>query len=75
MMTAAQKTMMREFVQDYYALMETYWTPTPSSAYWDRFTDDALKLISKYQTSDATLNGFISNIVAAFLNSREEMLA
>ena len=74
-MTPAQKTMMREFNQEYFALLEKYWNPNTSDVYWDELTDAAMSLLDRFQTHDRVLSDFISNIVAAFLNSREEMLA
>lgn len=73
-MTPAQKTMMRDFNQKFFALMEKYWNPTDSDEYWDALTDDAMKLIEQFQSSDVVLNNFLSTIVATFLNSREELI-
>ena len=73
-MTNSQKVMMKEFEQNLFKLWETYWNPTDSDDYWDGLTDDAMSLISKFQTKDAVLNNFLSNIVVAFMNSREELM-
>lgn len=72
-MTPAQKTMMREFDQRFFELLEKYWNPTDSDDYWDKLTEDAMQLIAQFQSSDVVLNNFLSNIVVAFLNSREEL--
>lgn len=74
-MTSAQKVMMRDFNDQFFALMEKYWNPSDSDAYWDALTDEAMALISKFQTSDGKLNNYIQSIVATFLNSREDVLA
>lgn len=73
--TIAQKNMMREFNEKFLALMEKYWTPNNSDVYWDNLTADAMELLEQFQTSDSILNEFLSNIVAAFLNSREDIIA
>ena len=73
-MSAAQKTMMREFNQKFFKLMEKYWNPTDSDEYWDDLTEDATKLIDYFQSSDLVTNKFLSNVVVAFMNSREDML-
>jgi RNAse (barnase) inhibitor barstar len=74
-MNPAQKVMLRDFNIQFFNLTEKYWNPSDSDAYWDALTDDAMELISKFQTSDAKLNNYIQSIVATFLNSREDMLA
>ena len=74
-MTAAQKVMMRDFQQQFSRLIETYWNPNTSDEYWDSLTDEAMSLLEKFQTSDTILNGFLSNLVAAFLNSREDIIS
>ena len=74
-MNPAQKVMLRDFNLQFFNLTEKYWNPSDSDAYWDALTDDAMELISKFQTSDAKLNNYIQSIVATFLNSREDMLA
>lgn len=74
-MNPAQKVMLRDFNIQFFDLTEKYWNPSDSDAYWDALTDDAMELISKFQTSDAKLNNYIQSIVATFLNSREDMLA
>lgn len=74
-MNPAQKVMLRDFNIQFFNLTENYWNPSDSDAYWDALTDDAMELISKFQTSDAKLNNYIQSIVATFLNSREDMLA
>jgi hypothetical protein len=73
-MTKAQKTMMNEFHQKLLELWEKYWNPDDSDSYWDDLTDDAMALISQFQTKNPTMNAFISNMVVAFLNSREELI-
>jgi RNAse (barnase) inhibitor barstar len=73
-MTAAQKTMMREFNQKFFALQEKHWNPVNNDSYWDLLTDDAMSLLSEFQSNDNALNNFLSAVVAAFLNSREEVL-
>ena len=72
-MSAAQKTMMRDFNQQFFELQVKYWTPIDTDEYWDALTSDAMDLIGHFQSSDSVLNNFLSNIVVAFLNSREEM--
>ena len=74
-MNPAQKVMLRDFNIQFFNLTEKYWNPSDSDAYWDALTDDAMELISKFQTSDVKLNNYIQSIVATFLNSREDMLA
>lgn len=74
-MTKAQKIMMREFSKSLFDLWENYWIPSNDDNYWDALTDDAMTLISKFQTNDPVFNNFLSNVVVAFLNSREEMCA
>ena len=74
-MNPAQKVMLRDFNIQFFNLTEKYWNPSDSDAFWDALTDDAMELISKFQTSDAKLNNYIQSIVATFLNSREDMLA
>lgn len=71
-MTIAQKTMMTDFTSRYFELLEKYWNPSPDDEYWDGLTDDAMKLISEFNTTDIALNNFLQNIVVAFLNSRED---
>ena len=73
-MTAAQKTMMRDFNQKFFALMEDYWNPTNADGYWDDLTDASVKLLGQFHSSDAALNSFLSNIVVTFLNSREDFV-
>lgn len=72
-MTASQKIMMRDFHQRFFELMEKYWNPADSDKYWDDLTEDAMKLIGQFQSSNKIQNGFLSNVVVAFLNSREEL--
>lgn len=74
-MNPAQKVILRDFNIQFFNLTEKYWNPSDSDAYWDALTDDAMELISKFQTSDVKLNNYIQSIVATFLNSREDMLA
>lgn len=74
-MTTAQKVMMRDFHQQFSRLLEQYWNPNGTDEYWDELTDEAMALLTRFHTSDANLNNFLSNIVAAFLNSREAMIA
>ena len=69
----AKNVMMRDFYADMTKFSEKYWQVSNSESYWDSLTDDATALISKYQTDDMVTNNLITNIVAAFLNSREEM--
>jgi hypothetical protein len=73
-MTVAQKTMMRDFNQKFFELLENYWNPINSDEYWDKLTDDAMDLICQFQTKDAVTNSLISNLVSAFLNSREDAM-
>lgn len=73
-MTVAQKTMMRDFNQKFFELLEKYWNPMNSDEYWDNLTDDAMDLICQFQTKDAVTNSLISNLVSAFLNSREDAM-
>ena len=73
-MTRSQKVMMREFEQQMFDLWEKHWNPTDSDEYWDELVVDATNLISNFQTKDIALNNFFSNIVATFLNSREELV-
>ena len=74
-MSPAQKVMMRDFNIQFFALTEKYWNPSDDDAYWDALTDEAMELISKFHTSNTKLNNYIQSIVAAFLNSREDLLA
>jgi hypothetical protein len=74
-MSIAQKQMMSEFYNEFFILQEKYWNPLDSDEYWDKLTDEAMLLIGKFQTADMALNNFLSNVVVAFLNSREEMIA
>lgn len=74
-MTLAQKTMMRDFNQKFFELCEKYWNPIDSDEYWDELTDAAMTLICQFQTKDTVVNNLISNLVAAFLNSREDAMA
>lgn len=74
-MNSSQKTIMRDFATQYYALMEKYWNPSTDDTYWDDITDDAMQLISRFQTKDVVLNSFLQNIVVAFVNSREELIS
>lgn len=72
-MTNAQKTMMRDFEQKLFALWEEYWNPNDSDEYWDGLTEAAMDLINQFQSKDTVMNNFLSNVVVAFLNSREEL--
>jgi hypothetical protein len=74
-MTASQKMMIKDFSEQYFSLMEKYWNSTSDDAYWDGLTEDAMELISRFQTEDAILNNFLQNIVVAFMNSREESIS
>jgi hypothetical protein len=74
-MTASQKMMIKDFSEQYFSLMEKYWNSTSDDAYWDSLTEDAMELISRFQTEDAILNNFLQNIVVAFMNSREESIS
>jgi hypothetical protein len=67
--------MMKDFNKELFKLCEKYWNPIDEDTYWDQLTDDAMSLISQFQTNDAVMNNFLSNIVVAFLNSREELSA
>ena len=73
-MTLAQKTMMRDFNQKFFELWEKYWNPINSDEYWDELTDAAMDLIRQFQTKDVVVNNLISNLVATFLNSREDAM-
>ena len=73
-MTVAQKTMMRDFNQKFFELWEKYWNPINSDEYWDELTDAAMDLICQFQTKDVVVNNLISNLVATFLNSREDAM-
>jgi hypothetical protein len=72
-MSAAQKVMMRDFNERFFGLMERFWNPENSEMYWDQLTEEAMNLLAQFQSRDPALNGFLFNIVSAFLNSREEM--
>lgn len=72
-MTKAQKVMMNDFNQKFFALQERYWNPDDNDAYWDQLTDEAMDLLEQFHSSDIALNSYLSNIVADFLNSREEV--
>lgn len=72
-MTNAQKVMMRDFQQQFFNLLEKYWNPQNSDAYWDALTDEATSLLERFQSHDTVLNSFLLNMVTAFLNSREDM--
>lgn len=74
-MTNAQKVMMRDFTEQMFEMWEKYWVPDDSDMYWDDLAEEAMSLIGRFQTRDAAHNGFLSNIVVAFLNSREELSA
>lgn len=74
-MSPAQKVMMRDFNDQFFELTAKYWNPSDSDEYWDALTDDAMELIGKFHTSNTKLNNYIQSIVAAFLNSREDLLA
>ena len=74
-MSPAQKVMMRDFNIQFFELTEKYWNPSDDDAYWDALTDEAMELIGKFHTSNTKLNNYIQSIVAAFLNSREDLLA
>jgi hypothetical protein len=72
-MSPAQRVMMRDFDKSFFALMEKFWNPDNSDQYWDSLTEDAMNLLARFHTRDMTLNNMFSNMVAAFLNSREDM--
>ena len=73
-MTKAQRLVVKDFEGKFFKLLEKYWNPVDSDTYWDKLTDDAMALIAEFQSSDRALNNFLSNVVASFLNSREEAL-
>ena len=73
-MTKAQRLVMKDFGEKFSELLEKYWNPIDSDDYWDNLTGDAMDLIAEFQSSDKVLNNFLSNMVASFLNSREEAL-
>ena len=73
-MNIAQKTMMSDFNRRFFELLEKHWNPIESDQYWDCLTDDAMKLVEDFQSSNLATNNFVVNIVSAFMNSREEML-
>lgn len=70
----AQKTLVEDFKDQFFALMEKYWNPIACDEYWDSVTDEAMSLIDRFRTKDAVINSFFTNLVVAFLNSREEMV-
>lgn len=73
-MTAAQKTMMRDFNNKFFLLQEKHWNPADSDEYWDELTADAMSLLEQFHSSDVSVNNFLSATVAVFLNSREAMI-
>ena len=72
-MSAAQKVMMRDFDTCFFSLMEKFWNPNNSDQYWDELTEEAMGLLARFHTRDVALNNLFSNMVAAFLNSREDI--
>jgi hypothetical protein len=70
-----QKVVMKDFDQQFFQLLESYWNPNETDEYWDNLTEDAVSLIERFQTKDLVLNNLITTIVMAFLNSREEVLS
>ena len=70
-----QKVMIKDFNQQFFALLEKYWNPSPNDEYWDSLTNEAMVLIEKFHSRDTVTNNLIMNIVMAFLNSREEVLS
>lgn len=73
-MSTSQRVIVRDFQKQFFQLVERYWNPNQSDEYWDSLTEDAMNLLTKFQTKDSSLNTFLSNLVATFLNSREEMM-
>jgi hypothetical protein len=73
-MSAAQKVLMQDFDRNFFALMEKFWNSDDSDQYWDALTEEAMSLLAQFHSRDVVLNNLFSNMVAAFLNSREDML-
>ena len=74
-MNPNQKVIMKDFDQQFFHLLESYWNPNETDEYWDSLTSEAVSLIENFHTKDLVLNNLITNIVMAFLNSREEVLS
>ena len=73
-MSKSQKVMMKDFHTKFFALQEKYWNPDETEDYWDHVTEDAMNLLTEFHSSDNSLNHFLSNLIADFLNSREEIV-
>jgi hypothetical protein len=73
-MTPAQKVLMQDFMNKYFAFLEKNWNPLADDLYWDSLTEEAMALIDQFYTSDNVINDFIQNLIVNFINSREAML-
>lgn len=72
--SAVQRTIIKDFSDQFAKLQEQYYVPQEDDEYWDSLTEDSMKLVSEFTTSDEKQNTLFSDMVMLFMKSREQML-